>query len=44
MFRTHAVTLLAASQLAGCAEKDRQEQIAARGELVVVTRNSPTTY
>ena len=44
VLRTLAVTLLAASLLAGCAEKDRLEQITARGELVVVTRNSPTTY
>jgi len=35
-----AITLL----LTGCAESDRLEDIKARGELVVVTRNSPTTY
>ena len=44
MFRALTIALLAAALLAGCAEKDRLEQIAARGELVVVTRNSPTTY
>ena len=45
VLRTTAVALLATTQLlAGCAERDRLEQITARGELVVVTRNSPTTY
>ena len=40
----HVALLAIAALLAGCAEKDRLEDITARGELVVVTRNSPTTY
>jgi membrane-bound lytic murein transglycosylase F len=32
------------SLLCGCEQRDALEQIRARGELVVVSRNSPTTY
>jgi membrane-bound lytic murein transglycosylase F len=44
----HARTLLLGATLlciaTGCARKDALDSIVARGELVVVSRNSPTTY
>lgn len=38
------VTVLLLPLLAGCEQQDSLAQIRARGELVVVSRNSPTTY
>lgn len=44
--RRHALTLLAALLflLGGCERQDSLAEIRERGELVVVSRNSPTTY
>ncbi|MAT92216.1 MAG: membrane-bound lytic murein transglycosylase MltF [Halioglobus sp.] len=45
MSMRHALCLAAlACLLAGCAENDSLSDIQARGELVVVSRNGPTTY
>lgn len=42
--RLLALSLSLAFALAGCSRGDRLDTILERGELVVVTRNSPTTY
>lgn len=43
-FRIATCTVLLLSMLAGCEQPDSLAKIEAQGELVVVSRNSPTTY
>lgn len=43
-FRIMALTTFLLSLLAGCEQQDSLAKIQAQGELVVVSRNSPTTY
>jgi membrane-bound lytic murein transglycosylase F len=44
LYTTLARLLALVAALAACSDHDRLQQIRERGELVVVTRNSPTTY
>ncbi len=42
--RLSLLTLVAALLLSGCSGKDTLQQVLERGELIVATRNGPTTY
>lgn len=42
--RSFIAVLLALALVSGCARQDSLERVSARGELVVVSRNSPTTW
>jgi membrane-bound lytic murein transglycosylase F len=44
MSRPVVILLLLCCALAGCTRRDALDDILERGELTVVTRNSPTTY
>ncbi|MDX1734805.1 MAG: transporter substrate-binding domain-containing protein, partial [Halioglobus sp.] len=44
LWRYPVLALLVTCALTGCARQDSLDRIQARGELVVVSRNGPTTY